>query len=827
MSSIRFNCPTCGKSLNVAAQHAGRRAKCPKCQEALTVPETPPEAASPAPETTTPPATSPKRRTGIFVGAGAAGLVVVAGVIGFLMTMTGGPSSSATPEELFAELDDDLPVSGGRQTNYVADLRRPKDEYVSMLVAHGADAVPICVRRARGQEGKRLSVGFAMDALKRMDASLLPLIYEEGRGWRNVHTIAIHMPGDAVAPLVEILPNQDSPEDQLAVVGTLAALAARIPASGTNTSQTAGTSVSPESVDAAVTALEPLARDRGDLGFVACRAILTFRGLTPQTRKHLLHLVRMIGPRQDSTVSEQGKYVLGLIEQDDLATADLVDELISMVESENHLGGLMLARMGPTAAAAAPRLIALVDAGNATAGHAVTGTTYSWAPFTPETRSLGVPLGSISEDKLREWLGDRKTMVKPYVALKVLHTQGGTRQSLLPEVFGAMDAMSHGGPEKARCVLAVAQQMGATAGQIMAGCGGIARDRQSHANAVAEVLEQMAKTSEERAWAALLRIEDNESVPDETLAALGDRSHVAVPVLAKAFLWQNDAAAAQKTADTIVQLDPEGELALPPLLTHRRASNKPGLDELIARFPADKLVGPLREIHLEQPHHGTLRLILDAQPQDPDIVAEALVASFINNNQGNRSASQEALKTLTPEQRLATTRRLITLAKKSRNDPMRGASLMPDVTQILDFAVAVGAVDQELAQDVADYVGDPDCDSFTRAWKLLGVADPDAEADLTAIERRIMADPDGHDAQNLINGISNAREHALHVAMPLVLRMMERRVALPRIHQLLSNLGRQAAFAADAAADVAAAETDPRSRKSWESMARRLQQLKQ
>jgi ribosomal protein S27E len=37
--AIRFACPECGEKLKIAATHAGRAVKCPKCGGSLTVPE--------------------------------------------------------------------------------------------------------------------------------------------------------------------------------------------------------------------------------------------------------------------------------------------------------------------------------------------------------------------------------------------------------------------------------------------------------------------------------------------------------------------------------------------------------------------------------------------------------------------------------------------------------------------------------------------------------------------------------------------------------------------------------------------------------------------
>ncbi len=38
---MRFSCPSCGKVLNVKDEYAGKKARCPGCQEGLTVPYAP------------------------------------------------------------------------------------------------------------------------------------------------------------------------------------------------------------------------------------------------------------------------------------------------------------------------------------------------------------------------------------------------------------------------------------------------------------------------------------------------------------------------------------------------------------------------------------------------------------------------------------------------------------------------------------------------------------------------------------------------------------------------------------------------------------------
>ena len=38
---MRFSCPSCGKTLNVKDEYAGKKARCPGCQEPLTVPFAP------------------------------------------------------------------------------------------------------------------------------------------------------------------------------------------------------------------------------------------------------------------------------------------------------------------------------------------------------------------------------------------------------------------------------------------------------------------------------------------------------------------------------------------------------------------------------------------------------------------------------------------------------------------------------------------------------------------------------------------------------------------------------------------------------------------
>jgi hypothetical protein len=45
---MRFDCPSCGRTLNVKDEYAGKKARCPGCKEVLTVPFAP-EAAAPQP----------------------------------------------------------------------------------------------------------------------------------------------------------------------------------------------------------------------------------------------------------------------------------------------------------------------------------------------------------------------------------------------------------------------------------------------------------------------------------------------------------------------------------------------------------------------------------------------------------------------------------------------------------------------------------------------------------------------------------------------------------------------------------------------------------
>jgi hypothetical protein len=44
---IKFKCPTCAKEISAADEHAGRKAKCPKCQTVIVIPGA--KAAAPAP----------------------------------------------------------------------------------------------------------------------------------------------------------------------------------------------------------------------------------------------------------------------------------------------------------------------------------------------------------------------------------------------------------------------------------------------------------------------------------------------------------------------------------------------------------------------------------------------------------------------------------------------------------------------------------------------------------------------------------------------------------------------------------------------------------
>jgi uncharacterized Zn finger protein (UPF0148 family) len=45
---MKFECPSCGKTLNVKDDYAGKKARCPGCKEVLTVPYAPEAAAAAA-----------------------------------------------------------------------------------------------------------------------------------------------------------------------------------------------------------------------------------------------------------------------------------------------------------------------------------------------------------------------------------------------------------------------------------------------------------------------------------------------------------------------------------------------------------------------------------------------------------------------------------------------------------------------------------------------------------------------------------------------------------------------------------------------------------
>ena len=47
MPNIYFNCPQCGKSLQIEAQGSGMQDNCPGCGTPVTVPSAPPPATAP------------------------------------------------------------------------------------------------------------------------------------------------------------------------------------------------------------------------------------------------------------------------------------------------------------------------------------------------------------------------------------------------------------------------------------------------------------------------------------------------------------------------------------------------------------------------------------------------------------------------------------------------------------------------------------------------------------------------------------------------------------------------------------------------------------
>jgi hypothetical protein len=95
---FRFTCPTCGKRLKATPEQAGRRARC-SCGQGVVVPEpeAPPRAKKRAPPgRVEPERATPTKGVWIWLVAGAAGMVLIAGLGGWLLARAlwptgGGP----------------------------------------------------------------------------------------------------------------------------------------------------------------------------------------------------------------------------------------------------------------------------------------------------------------------------------------------------------------------------------------------------------------------------------------------------------------------------------------------------------------------------------------------------------------------------------------------------------------------------------------------------------------------------------------------------------------------------------------------------------------
>lgn len=101
---ISFNCPACGKPLQVPPEFGGRQSKCPGCQGQITVPQVLRPANAPvqpayrdAPAMGAPP---PMQKQGmsttvilLLVGGGLLGMCLICGVVGLAsITLIGEPA---------------------------------------------------------------------------------------------------------------------------------------------------------------------------------------------------------------------------------------------------------------------------------------------------------------------------------------------------------------------------------------------------------------------------------------------------------------------------------------------------------------------------------------------------------------------------------------------------------------------------------------------------------------------------------------------------------------------------------------------------------------
>lgn len=126
---IRFSCPGCGHVYSVAAEHAGRRLSCKKCQAAITVPEGADPAEPPAlppippplgrrPARPVRPPRGPGRRGRYPAGKGlGAALAILIAIVAWVVTSTGDneyePSDEEGLEEKYGNVREAFSVNSG------------------------------------------------------------------------------------------------------------------------------------------------------------------------------------------------------------------------------------------------------------------------------------------------------------------------------------------------------------------------------------------------------------------------------------------------------------------------------------------------------------------------------------------------------------------------------------------------------------------------------------------------------------------------------------------------------------------------------------------
>ena len=144
--AIECRCPSCGTSLKVAQQHAGRRVKCPKCAGVIVVPEADTPVQLPLATSTVPPRRRPPGATGVTPAPPAGG--TSADATGVIADRDRAGSDAAGGGSLNIVIDAEAGSlagrRGGRKTG-AAQQPKPKGGRPAWLLASGVSAAVLAV----------------------------------------------------------------------------------------------------------------------------------------------------------------------------------------------------------------------------------------------------------------------------------------------------------------------------------------------------------------------------------------------------------------------------------------------------------------------------------------------------------------------------------------------------------------------------------------------------------------------------------------------------------------------------------------------------------